>query len=76
MSDKKRCLELSVFNNPCDIIIKYYEVLVKILANFFYSVSDDFKYDYSTDIFTKILVRRKSFFLIIFLILRKNFSRV
>ena len=76
MSDKKRRLELSVFNNPCDIIIKYYEVLVKILANFFYSVSDDFKYDYSTDIFTKILVRRKSFFLIFFLILRKNFSRV
>ena len=64
MSDQKHCFELSVFNNnPCDIIIKYCEVLVRILANLFYSVSDDFKYDYSTDIFTKKFGKKKEFFL-------------
>ena len=29
-SDPKRCLQLSVFQNECDIIIKYCEVFVKI----------------------------------------------
>ena len=41
-SDQKRCLQLSVFQNECDIIIKYCEVLVRIFLNFFYSVSELF----------------------------------
>ena len=39
-SDQKRCLQLSVFQNECDIIIKYCEVLVRIFYNIFYSVSE------------------------------------
>ena len=39
-SDQKRCLQLSVFQNEYDIIIKYCEVLVRIFFNFFYSVSE------------------------------------
>ena len=38
--DQKRCLQLSVFQNECDIIIKYCEVFVRIFFNFFYSVSE------------------------------------
>ena len=41
-SDQKRCLQLSVFQNECDIIIKYCEVLIRIFLNFFYSVSESF----------------------------------
>ena len=41
-SDQKRCLQLSVFQNECDIIIKYCEVLIRIFFNFFYSVSESF----------------------------------
>ena len=39
-SDQKRCLQLPVFQNECDIIIKYCEVLVRIFYNIFYSVSE------------------------------------
>ena len=35
-SDPKRCLQLSVFQNECDIIIKYCEVFVKIFFKFFF----------------------------------------
>ena len=35
-SDQKPCLQLSVFQNDCDIIIKYCEVLIRIFLNFFY----------------------------------------
>ena len=66
MSDQKRCLELSVFNSPCDIIVKCCEVLVRIYANYFYFVFHDFKYDYSMDIFTKKLSQKKEFFLSLF----------
>ena len=41
-SDQKRCLQLSVFQNECDIIIKYCEVLIRIFFIFFYSVSESF----------------------------------
>ena len=34
-SDQKRCLQLSVFQNECDIIIKYCEVLIRIFLSFF-----------------------------------------
>ena len=38
--DQKRCLQLSVFQSKCDIIIKYCEVLVRIFFNFLNSVSE------------------------------------
>ena len=41
-SDQKRCLQLSVFQNECDIIIKYCELLIRIFFNFFCSVSESF----------------------------------
>ena len=41
-SDQKRCLQLSAFQNECDIIIKYCKVLIRIFFNFFYSVSESF----------------------------------
>ena len=41
-SDQKRCLQLPVFHNECDIIIKYCKVLIRICFNFFYSVSESF----------------------------------
>ena len=39
-SAQKRCLQLSVFQNECDIIIKHCEVLVRIFFNLFYSISE------------------------------------
>ena len=41
-SDQKRCLQLSVFQNECDIIINYCKVLIRIFLNFFYPVSESF----------------------------------
>ena len=41
-SDQKRCFQLSVFQNECDIIIKYCEVVIRIFLNFFYSVPESF----------------------------------
>ena len=55
-------MELSVCHGPCDIIIKYCEVIIRVLANFFYSALDDFKYDYSIDIFTKKFGKKKEYF--------------
>ena len=45
MSDQKRCVELCVFQNPCDIIISYCEVLVRILTKFLFTVSHDLTSD-------------------------------
>ena len=41
--EQERCLELCVFDSPYSIILKYCEVLLRILYNFLWSVSDDFK---------------------------------
>ena len=38
--DQKRCLQLSICQNKCDVIIKYCEVLVRIFYIFFNSVSE------------------------------------
>ena len=44
-SNEKRCLLICVFSNPCIIIVKFCETLVRILFNFFYNFSEDFVTD-------------------------------
>lgn len=45
MSVQKRCVELCVFQNPCDIITSYCEVVVRILTNFLFTFSHDLTSD-------------------------------
>ena len=42
-SEQKRYLEMFVCDSPCMLLLAYCEVFLRILLNFFWSVSDDFK---------------------------------
>ena len=42
MSQRERCLELFMYYSPHSIILMYCEVFLRILYNFFWSVSKDF----------------------------------
>ena len=42
-SERKRCIEIFVCDSPCKMILAYCEVFLRILLNFLWSLSDDFK---------------------------------